>query len=249
MTKQMKIALQLWSIQDECEKDFVGTLQKVSQMGYDGVEFAGYYGMKAEDLKKLLNDLNLEVVGSHIPYDRLINNLEEVLTYERKLGNTRLVIPYIEGDSQEEWQGHFQNILEIHNKLPTDQFKLLYHNHAHEFTTFKGVNIIEEMTKTLPNLLLEVDIYWVNYAEYDGIRWLEKQADKIELLHIKEMKRTEDDFESTEIGSGILTISDYIDFASRQNLEWLIVEQEAFQTLTPLESAAVNYSNLNAFLS
>ncbi|MGO4928988.1 sugar phosphate isomerase/epimerase family protein [Fundicoccus sp. Sow4_D5] len=248
MTKQMNIALQLWSIQDDCEKDFPGTLRKVSEMGYEGVEFAGYYGMEAEELKALLNELNLEVAGSHIPYEAFKNNFEETIAYERKIGNTRLVIPFMEGETLEEWQAHFESLREIQEKLPKDEFKLLYHNHAHEFTTIEGVDVIDEMTKALPNLLLEVDTYWLKYADREVIKWLENHADKVELLHIKEMKETEDGFESTEISSGILPLKNYIDFAHRQGLEWLIVEQEAFQTLTPMESAAINYTNLKALL-
>lgn len=248
MTKQMKIALQLWSVQADCEKDFPGTLRKVSEMGYDGVEFAGYYGMEAEELKALLDELNLEVAGSHIPYEALKNNFEETIAYERKIGNTRLVIPFMQGATLEEWRANFKSLRESQDKLAKDDFKLLYHNHAHEFTAIEGVDVIDEMTKALPNLLLEVDTYWLKYADCDVIKWLENHADKVELLHIKEMKKTEEGFESTEISSGILPLKNYVDFARRQGLEWLIVEQEAFQTLTPMASAAINYTNLKALL-
>lgn len=248
MTKQMKIALQLWSIQGDCEKDFPGTLRKVAAMGYEGVEFAGYFGMEAEALKTLLDELNLEVAASHLPYEALLNNFEETIAYERVIGNTRLVIPFIEANTLEEWQSHFDNIRKIEERLPKNEFKLLYHNHAHEFTQIEGLDVIDAMTKALPNILLEVDTYWLKYANCDVIPWLENQADRVELIHIKEMKETEVGFESTEISSGILPIADYVDFGQRQNLEWLIVEQEAFQTLTPLESAAINYTRLKQLL-
>ena len=41
---RIPIALQLYSIRHDCEKDLPGTLKAVARMGYDGVEFAGYYG-------------------------------------------------------------------------------------------------------------------------------------------------------------------------------------------------------------
>lgn len=248
MTKSLKIALQLWSIQEDCKQDFPGTLRKVAEMGYDGVEFAGYYGMDAKELKALLDELDLEVAGSHIPYDNLKNNFEETIAFERAIGNTRLVIPFLQAETLAEWQGYFENIREIHEKLPKDEFKLLYHNHAHEFTSLEGVDVIVEMTQSIPALLLEVDTYWLKYAERDVLAWLDKQADKVELLHIKEMKETATGFESTEIGSGILPINSYVDFAAKHNLDWLIVEQEAFQELTPMKSAALNYTRLKALL-
>ena len=63
------IALQLYSIRHDCEKDLPGTLEAVAKMGYDGVEFAGYYGRSAGELRKLLDDLGLRVAGTHTRLD------------------------------------------------------------------------------------------------------------------------------------------------------------------------------------
>lgn len=249
MASQLKIALQLWSIQDECAKDFPNTLRKVAEMGYDGVEFAGYYGMAAEELKDLLAELNLEAAGSHIPYENLKNNFEETLEYEKIIGNSRLVIPYMQAETLEEWQAFFDSLADIQARIDPAEFKLLYHNHAHEFTTIEGVDIVSQMAQAIPNLKLEVDTYWVSYAGADVMTWLNEHAEQVELLHIKEMHEIEDGYESTEVGSGMLPIADYVEFAKLNQLEWLIVEQEAFQSLTPMESAAKNHTNLKAILS
>lgn len=249
MASQLKIALQLWSIQEECAKDFPNTLRKVAEMGYEGVEFAGYYGMPAEELKVLLDELKLEVAGSHIPYEKLKDNFEETLEYERIIGNSRLVIPYMQAETLEEWQAFFASLAEIQESIDPTEFKLLYHNHAHEFTTIEGVDIVSQMAQANPQLKLEVDTYWVSFAGLDTISWLDTHAEQVELLHIKEMHEIEGGFESTEVGSGILPIADYVAFAEAQQLEWLIIEQEAFQSLTPMESASENYTNLKAILS
>ena len=52
----------------------MGTVKAVSEMGYDGVEFAGYYNYSAEELKKILEDLNLKVAGTHIGIDTLLGD-------------------------------------------------------------------------------------------------------------------------------------------------------------------------------
>ena len=44
----LPVALQLYSVRDELEADFEGTIAKVKEFGYDGVEFAGLYGKSAE---------------------------------------------------------------------------------------------------------------------------------------------------------------------------------------------------------
>ena len=43
MLKEMGIALQLYSVREDMEKDLPGTLRAVKAMGYEGVEFAGLY--------------------------------------------------------------------------------------------------------------------------------------------------------------------------------------------------------------
>ena len=55
---------------------------------------------------------------------------------------------------------------------------------------------------------------------------------------------TGEEKESTEIGQGILPIESYLNWAKNANLEWVVIEQEAFQKLTPMESAAVNVKTL-----
>ena len=60
------VGLQLYSIREDCQKDLPGCLSAVAKMGYDGVEFAGYYGRSAAELRKMLDDLNLKALSTHI---------------------------------------------------------------------------------------------------------------------------------------------------------------------------------------
>ena len=52
---KIPIALQLYSVREDCARDFPGTLEAVANMGYEGVEFAGYYGRSTDELKKMLD--------------------------------------------------------------------------------------------------------------------------------------------------------------------------------------------------
>ncbi|OSF25063.1 sugar phosphate isomerase, partial [Salmonella enterica subsp. enterica serovar Agona] len=98
-----KIALQLWSVKEACEDDFFGTLEKVAEMGYDGVEFAGYYGKSASEIKAKLAELGLEVAGSHISKEQLEEDLENVILFERELGNEYIICPYADFKTKQEW--------------------------------------------------------------------------------------------------------------------------------------------------
>ena len=61
----LPVAIQLYSLRDEMDKDFKGTLEKVKEMGYDGVEFAGLYDHKPEEIKALVDELGLIPISAH----------------------------------------------------------------------------------------------------------------------------------------------------------------------------------------
>ena len=239
-----KIALQLWSVKETCDQDFVGTLKKVKEMGYDGVEFAGYYGLAATELKAIMADLDLEIAGSHISYEQIADNLDAVIAYETTLGNQRIVCPFIGRATFAEWQACFAVLKAAEETLAAHDLELIYHNHSHEFTEIPSKDILAEMIQAVPNIKLEVDTYWVQHAGLTVVEWLKEHRAAIALLHIKEMVVTAGEKESTEIGSGILPIASYVEVAKELGLPWLVIEQEAFQKYTPIESAALNVKAL-----
>ena len=73
------VALQLYTVREDAARDFVGTLDAVAQIGYSGVELAGYNGMSASDLRAKLASLTLSVAGSHVPWVRLERELPQVI--------------------------------------------------------------------------------------------------------------------------------------------------------------------------
>lgn len=243
------IALQLWSIQDMMRQDFWGTLEQVKDMGYDGVEFAGYEGAQAEELADFLKKIDLKVAGSHIGYEELENRLEEVIAFEKTIGNQRIICPYASFETLEEWQAFFGKMAVVQKRLAEVGMTLIYHNHSHEFTEIPTVSILDEMIQAVPNMQLEVDTYWVQHAGEQVIPWLENHRDVIALLHIKDMRIINNgEKESTEITAGILPIRSYVEWAKSVELSWLVVEQEAFQALTPMESAAKNVQALRTIV-
>ncbi|EOT45876.1 MULTISPECIES: sugar phosphate isomerase/epimerase family protein [Enterococcus] len=236
----MKISLQLWSIKEVCEKDLLTALKNVKRFGYQGVEFAGYFGHSAAQIKACLDELGLEVSGTHYPIEQLEEQLENVLMFEETIGNYNLIVPYLDGHSIEEWKDYAKRMAMIQEKLVNTPFRLGYHNHAHEFDVVP--HAFDLLLEEVPTLALEVDTYWVAYAKESVLDFLDHYQQNIGWLHIKDMQK--EPIESTEIASGILPIKHYLDWAVQRNIDWLIVEQEAFQSYAPLESAQKNYQAL-----
>lgn len=238
------ISLQLWSVQDACQENFEEVLTKVKEYGYDGVEFAGYYGRSAEEIKKTLAELSLKGSGAHISFESLRDDFEKTINFEKEIGNQAVIVPYMGADSLEEWTEKNLALKEIAKKVNSEGLVLGYHNHAHEIMDIPDVNILEKMVEMIPDIQLEVDTYWLSYAGVDVLAWLKKYQKNIKWLHLKDMLVTGEEKESTEIGQGILPIESYLNWAKNANLEWVVIEQEAFQKLTPMESAAVNVKTL-----
>ena len=90
--ERVPIALQLYSVRTDCAEDLPGTLAKVAAMGYDGVEFAGYYDYSADDLRKMLDDNGLICCGSHLGIQTLLGDeLEKTAEFNRTLVNPYLI--------------------------------------------------------------------------------------------------------------------------------------------------------------
>ncbi|MBC1604070.1 sugar phosphate isomerase/epimerase [Listeria rocourtiae] len=235
------IAIQLWSVQDACQEDFFGTLEHIAEMGYDGVEFAGYYDTPAIDLKAKLAELGLGIAGSHIPYEQLRDELDAVIAFEKELGNAYIVCPGAEFETEAEWIEFAKSLRLISDKIRDAGLHFVYHNHAHEFEKLGNDYILDVLLAGVHGLEVELDTYWVHHAGVDVVPYMERWADRMPLIHLKDMKRAP--IESTEIGNGVLAIRRFAELAEQSGVKWFVIEQEAFEK-APLVSVEIGLENL-----
>lgn len=240
---KIPIALQLYTLREETEKDFLGTLEKVAKMGYEGVEFAGYGGLTATKIKSELDRLNLKAAGTHVGIDRLENNLKKEIEFCHAIGCKYIVFPWSTYENKKDFEDIALFLRKIGEECKKNDLTLCYHNHAHEFKKIEGqygLDIIYEQVE-LDYLKAEIDTYWVKYAGIDPIEYMKKYADRIPLIHIKDMDM--DTREFTEIGRGTMNIDAIIKFAMENGTQWLIVEQDICKR-SPLESVKISIDNL-----
>lgn len=238
------ISLQLYTVREEMNKDFIGTLKKVSQIGYKGVEFAGFGGFKASELKAVLQDLGLETAGAHIGLEELRNSLDDIISYNLELGNKYIVCPWAAYENKEQFIAMAKELDEIGKKLRDSGLILCYHNHNHEFTKYDGeygLDILYKNTKP-ENLKAEVDTYWAAFAHENPVDYLKKYDGRTPLVHIKDMADSEER-EFTEIGNGTLDIKSIAEQAKKNGCEYLVVEQDVCKR-PALESAKISFENL-----
>ncbi len=98
---KIPIAVQLYSVRQDCEKDLLGTIAKVAKIGYVGVEFAGFFGHSASDIRKALDDNGLKCAGSHTGYHTLLpDEFEKTFEFHQAIGCDNLIIPWIPGEKR-----------------------------------------------------------------------------------------------------------------------------------------------------
>src|SRR5262249_51694730 len=93
--KKIPIGLQLYTIGGEIKnKGPEAALAAVAKAGYKGVEFAGYMGLDAKALRKLLDDTGLKACGAPTGLNTLQgDNIEKTIEFHKTIGNTRLIAP------------------------------------------------------------------------------------------------------------------------------------------------------------
>ncbi len=227
-----KVGLQLYSIRELAQKDFFGTLEQVGKIGYDGVEFAGFYNANAKELKKVLDKSGLEACGSHTDIKLLTEQLEDVIKYNIEINNSYIICPGVPENmrnSADAWKKTAELFNKIGLKCKENGIQFGYHNHWIEFQKFDGeygYDILAQHTQ--PDLVcLEIDTYWVEYAGLKAVNFINKYSNRIPLLHIKDMLSV-DDKKCTEIGKGIIDFKEIIGLGKKYGTKWYIVEQENF---------------------
>ena len=241
----LPIALQLYSIKDETEKNFTEALKKVAKIGYSAVEFAGYGGLSSSELKALLLELNLKVCGSHVGLEELTNNIDNVIEYNLEIGNPYIICPWATYSSKIDFENMAETLNAIALKCSERGILFAYHNHGHEFQDFQGEYGLDILYKKTDAELVkaEIDTYWVQHAGVDPVEYIKKHSGRCDLIHIKDMEIVDGEKRSTEVGNGIMDIKTIIVEAEKQGAKWLIVEQEFFNKPS-LESVEIGFNNL-----
>lgn len=253
------VALQLFTVREECKENLYGTLKKVKEMGYDGVEFAGLHNHKVEEIKEMLRDIGLEAVSAHVPYKDMEENPEIFADYA-KLGCKYVVVPYLTEEYRPgapKFDEMVANLSKFGEAANANGMTLLYHNHDFEYTTINGKYALDIIYDTVPATLLqtEIDTCWANVGgvvpaeyvrKYTGRApvvhlkdfWGEKSENMYELIGIETKPVRPEGFEFRPVGFGKQDFPAILEAAKDAGAHWVVVEQDKpSMGLTPLESA------------
>lgn len=237
----LQVALELYTVRDETRLDFAGTLQRVAQIGYAGVEFAGYGHLTSQEMSDLLAETKLKAASTHLGLAALESpQLSASMRYCKDIGCSFIVLPSLpkEWRTPEGIKVLAQRLNAIGRQCQEHGITFGYHNHDFEFTRVDGLYLLDYLLQaTDPSLLkIELDVYWVAYAGVDPVAYLQELADRVILVHLKDMAA---DRSMIEVGKGMLNMQQICAFAQARGL-WGIVEHDHPQ-IPALESARISF--------
>lgn len=238
------IALQLYSIRKDLEQDFVGGITRVAEMGYVGVEVAGFPNTTPEAAAALFRDLGLTVCAMHGPLP-VAGERNEILETAALLGCPRLVCPWLDPQRFTTLEG-IQGVAEALNAASAvaqaHGVSLGYHNHWFEFGMVEGRMAHEILRDRLaPEVFFELDTYWALTAGADPVALVRDLGARVPLLHIKDGP-AEMGQPMVAVGAGKLPVAEII-AAGAGRTEWLIVELDECAT-SMMDAVAQSYTYL-----
>ena len=183
----MEYGLQMYSVRDITGRDLKGALKQVADIGYRYVEFAGFFGNQAADVKRWLDEFGLIASGTHTGIDPLLNDYEGTVRYHKEIGCSSIIIPGADLSCQAKLDAFVANVNRLIPKLADEGITLGYHNHGHEFRANRDGSMIHEQLVYRTDLRFEIDTFW--YYDQTGISAkgiLERLKDRIDCIHIKD---------------------------------------------------------------
>ena len=266
----IKLGYQIYSAREEAEKDFDAVCAKLKEFGYDGVEFAGFYGYSADDIIAVLKKYDLAAISSHVPYATIIADMDGTIAFHKAIGCKFIAVPYLDEETRPGAAGFataLRNIAAFGAKCKEAGIQLLYHNHDFEFIKMSGQYGLDFMYDAIPADILatELDTCWVNVAGEVPAEYIRKYAGRCPVVHLKDFigskkegaqlyalikedgsddievkKEAEPAFDFRPVGYGVQDIPAIIAAGLESGAQWFIVEQDRSSERAPLDAAKMS---------
>lgn len=267
--KKFLVGLQLYSVREEMGKDVGATLKKVKETGYDYVEFAGYFGLSADEIKKLLDSNGLQCISVHQKYEVFLEKPEESVEYLKVIGAPYCAVPWMGKEKHKgspDYDRTVSEFIKVGKLLKSAGIQMLYHNHDFEFNRYEGKFLLDWLYESVPADLLktQVDTCWARYAGYDPAAYILKYTGRSPVVHLKDFvcekfnvgpayalidnsgkegrpaDRNAAGFKFMPLGMGVQDFPSILKASEEAGADIVIVEQDASVDRPPMEAAAIS---------
>jgi sugar phosphate isomerase/epimerase len=225
-----EFSIQLYSLREQMKDDFKGVVRRLAGLGYTGVEFAGYGGLSAAEMRSLLGECGLKSVGSHVGYDDIVNNCANVIEYNKTIGSEFIVCPYAQIRNRDEALRAAEALSKPAEEIAKAGMGFAYHNHHEEFLKDGGEFALDIFYgNTDPKIVsAELDLYWAAFAGVDPLEYMRGLKGRVKLLHVKQMR----DYETkkcVDLNEGVIDFKEVLKAGNGSGVLHYILEQEEFE--------------------
>ena len=230
------LGVQLYTVRVDMERDVAATLTRVAEIGYEEVEFAGYFGHSPSEIRGFLADAGLRSPSAHVAPNLVDEAWPEALEAAAAVGHEYVVVPWIPESmraSLDDWRRTAERLTQAAAEARAMGLQFAYHNHDFEFLEMEGRTPLDVFLETAdPDLVqVELDLFWIVHAGGDPIDFINRWPGRIPLVHVKD--RTADG-RMTEVGSGVIDWAEIFRHRERAGIRHYFVEHDS--PGTPFES-------------
>lgn len=251
------IGLQLYTVRDLLEKDLEGTLERVAQIGYTNVEFAGYYNRTPEQVRAILDRLKLVSTSSHIGPQLMRQDAAAQIRAAKVIGQDYITIPsysFGRDGGVDAWKKGAAEFNQWGAVCRDAGLRLAYHNHAAEFAKLEGGSTGYDVLarEVDPNLVdFELDLYWAAFADQDPLVLFAKYPGRFAMWHVKDLLITQGTKGMTPVGRGTLDFKTMFAHARESGMKHFFVEDDdaAAASGGSLASIQTSYTYLRQLLA
>lgn len=224
------VGLQLYTVRGEMATDFDGTLARVAAIGYREVEFAGYFGRSAEEVRAALDRVGLVAPAGHFPLDDLERRWDETIAFATTAGHRYVVLPWLAAERRGNLAS-YRHIARLCNEFgarcSNAGLTFAYHNHDFEFTPLEGTIPYDVFTEeTDPALVkLELDLYWIRKGGQDALTYFARHPGRFPAVHLKDSAGPPDERMET-VGSGVIDWKRILSAREQAGIRHLFVEHD-----------------------
>jgi sugar phosphate isomerase/epimerase len=238
------VGLQLYTVRDLMQTDVARTLERVAEIGYQEVEFAGYFGETPQRIRQLLEAVGLSSPSTHVSLVELGPQLQRTLDVAGTIGHRYLVVPSLHPEDRGTLDD-FRRVAAALNRAGeaarAHGFRVAYHNHDFELKPIGGVLPYDLLLReTDPALVcFEMDVYWMASGRADPLVYFQRHPGRFRLCHLKDMDQGGD---MADVGAGRLDFRAIIQRREQAGLRHFFVEHD--HPAEPLDSIRASHRYL-----
>ncbi len=178
--------LQLYSVRDAMERDVRQALKSVAALGYERVEFAGFYDVPPEMMRDWLEGSRLRAFGSHLSCDTIDHDFGAIVRYHRVIGCKRITINRNQLFSLDAIDAFVAQVNRLRPRLLDEGIRLGFHNHRQEFEVNADGSVAYPHILERTELDLQLDVLWAKVAGHDPVKQIEAFGDRLKSIHLKD---------------------------------------------------------------